>query len=64
MGGKLVRNTSDKKWRVWWEAVYAAASKAPSLRYEEDRTQRETRSRSSSKESPKKRKALPPTSSP
>ncbi len=35
MTEKLVRNTSDPKWRAWWEAVEAAAAKAPTLRYDE-----------------------------
>ncbi len=37
MREKLVRNTSDERWREYWKAVDAAASNAPKLRFHETR---------------------------
>jgi hypothetical protein len=38
MREKLVRNTSDERWREYWKAVDAAASNAPKLRYQETKS--------------------------
>jgi len=35
MREKLIRNTSDERWRLYWEAVDLAASKATVLRFED-----------------------------
>ncbi len=43
MTQKLVRNTSNERWRTYWEAVDAAASKAPTLRFQEKKGADETR---------------------
>lgn len=36
MAGKLVRNTSDKESRAWWQAVEDAAASAVDLDVDED----------------------------
>jgi hypothetical protein len=56
MKEKLVRNSSDERWRAYWKAVDAAASNAPTLRYQEKKTQREERQRTSTPRSTKQRK--------
>ena len=49
MTEKLVRNTSDPKWRAWWEAVEAAAANAPTLRYDEGERAPATKARAARK---------------
>jgi hypothetical protein len=36
MAGKLVRNTSDKESRAWWQAVESAAASAVDLEFDEE----------------------------
>lgn len=57
MTEKLVRNTSDPKWRAWWEAVEAAAAKAPTLRFDEEDRVAVTTPKASKKGSTTTRKA-------
>ena len=56
MREKLVRNTSDERWRAYWNAVDAAASNAPTLRYHEKKIQSGNGQRTSTKSSTKPRK--------
>ena len=56
MREKLVRNTSNEKWRTYWEAVHAAATNAPTLRYQEKKAQGEHPQRPSAKKPRKPRK--------
>ena len=44
MTGKLVRNTSDPRWRDYWKAVDAAASKAPALSLKKENVREPTQS--------------------
>jgi len=56
MREKLVRNTSEKRWREYWKAVDAAASNAPKLQYHETKTQNQNRQRAVTKTSSKSKK--------
>jgi len=48
MTEKLVRNTTDERWRKFWEAVDAAAAQAPRLQFEERRARSDNGARKSS----------------
>lgn len=51
MKEKLVRNTSEKRWREYWKAVDAAASNAPTLRFHETKSSSQNRERARTKTS-------------
>lgn len=49
MKEKLVRNTSDERWREFWKAVDAAAANAPKLQFTENKSVRKPSADSSEK---------------
>ena len=56
MREKLIRNTSDERWRLFWSAVDAAAAKAPTLRFQEKKAQSESSQGKATKKSAKTKK--------
>lgn len=55
MREKLVRNTSDERWREYWKAVDAAASNAPKLQFHESKSSGQDRERARIKPSKAKK---------